>query len=189
MDGDELEGSVTETGIATDALIAALDALDVPFLRGDAQDKTERAMTAEALFVGLAESREARVRSAIIPLLLRHPELAAEARAAAAHLKGEPQETLELFYTAATLLQRKFATRLKRLFGAQPRLPDYFSRDLGIVLSEDVETALTQVADENRIRRRLDLNWVATYERAAETWLKHVELQVERGERRLWQTA
>lgn len=59
-----------------DELVGALDALDVPFLSGGALNDTARALAAgpAVLLQGLAQSEDARVRSALIPLLLRHPE-------------------------------------------------------------------------------------------------------------------
>src|SRR5262245_43754863 len=95
-----------------DELVGALDALDVPFLMNGVQNENALTITPAELLQGLAQSLDARVRSAIIPLLLRHPEFAHEARVAAPRVQGQPQYALECFYTAAMLLQRKYAERL-----------------------------------------------------------------------------
>ena len=163
--------------LTPDELVGALDALDVPFLVGGVQNATASALAPAELFAGLAQSSEARVRSAIIPLLLRHPELADAARTAAARLPDDSRQTLELFYTAALLLQRKYAERLAPLFGAQPVLPDLFSKSLGLRLTQDPAESLQRLAKRHAQLTGLDLNWIATYEHAAERLIKHFENQ------------
>ncbi len=175
-----------QIAILDDELVGALDALDVPFLTGGIQNDPARALSPAALMAGLAQSEDARVRSAIIPLLLRHPELANEARVAAARLDGEARATLQLFYTAALLLQKKYAGRLQNLFGVQGELPDLFSRELSLEVRDDVRQSLVQVGERNAKATGLELNWVGTYEHAARTWLEYLEWQRKRKER-VWQ--
>ncbi len=123
---------------------------------------------------GLAQSSEARIRSALIPLLLRHPELHGYARLAAANLPPA-RHTLGLYYTAAALLQEKYRERLVSLFGAQPRLPDLFSHELDLVLSDNVEESLARLAGRHAQLTRLELNWIATYKHAAERLIDYSE--------------
>ncbi|MBI4673986.1 MAG: hypothetical protein HY741_20255 [Chloroflexi bacterium] len=169
--------SVTE-----DELVGALDALDVPFLTGGAQNASATALTADELLAGLARSSDARVRSALIPLLLRHPEFAPEAKIADKRLNTETiaRSTLECFYTAAVLLQRKYAKRLAQSFGRLPELPDLFSDSLRLELTDDIEISLRKLGERNAELRGLDLNWVGTYEHAARTWLEYMEWRVKR---------
>jgi hypothetical protein len=62
----------------TDAeLVELLNQLDVPFLAGGAPVGRSSSVTPSVLLARLAASPEARLRLAAIPLLLRHPELAA----------------------------------------------------------------------------------------------------------------
>jgi hypothetical protein len=161
--------------LTSDELVGALDALDVPFLVGGIQDEAARALTPAELMEGLAQSPEARVRSALIPLLLRHPEFAEAALLAAGHLQPPARYTLELSYTAALLLQRKYAERLSHLLGVQPDLPDLFSKPLGIELPEDGEVSLQRLGQRHAQLTGLDLNWIATYEHAAKRLIKHFE--------------
>jgi hypothetical protein len=171
----------------TDELVGALDALDVPFLMGGVQNETALTLSPATLFAGLAQAPEARVRSAIIPLLLRHPEFAPVLQLVASTLQGQAQYTLELFYTAAMLLQRKYEARLTRLFGAQPMLPDWFSKELEIDLDEDLEKVLAGLSARHAELRGLQLDWTVTYEHAAQVWLKHMELLAERARTPPWQ--
>jgi len=171
-----------------DELVGALDALDVPFLTGGVQDDVALALTHDALLEGLARSSDARVRSAIIPLLLRHPEFAPSVSSTVRRLDAgaAARATLECFYTAAMLLQKKYVERLARLFGIQPTLADLFSAEMDLELADDMETSLMRLGERNAALRGLELNWVGTYEHAARTWLEYVEWRVKR-EAKIWQ--
>jgi hypothetical protein len=137
----------------------------------------------------LAQSPEARVRSALIPLLLRHPEFGLEARVAASRLEGQAVFTLELFYTAAMLLQKKYAQRLERLLGAQAALPDLFGESLGVELSDDVEDSLARVGQRNAELSGLAMNWTGGYEHAARSWLEYIEWRQELRRQHTWQAS
>ncbi len=178
----------TRTIVTADEILGALDALDVKFLSGGAQTKNANAVTPTELIECLAQASEARMQSALIPLLLRHPEFAQDAYIAATHLEGEPLYTLALFYTAAMLLQKKYAARLERLFGAQITLRDLFSENLEIELGEDLMQALARVGNRHAELRGLNMNWTGGYEHAARTWLEYVELREERKRQHTWRT-
>ena len=68
--------------VTKDELVGALDALDVPYLRGGVRNDVALALAPHELITGFAQSNKARLCYAIIPLLLRHPELAQEAKIA-----------------------------------------------------------------------------------------------------------
>ena len=171
-----------------DQLVGALDLFDVPFLTGGVQDEVAHSLTPAELLQGLAQSSDARVRSAIIPLLLRHPEFAPDAQIAESDLQDIPHINLVCFYTAAILLQKKYPERLAHLFGTQPTLPDLFSDELKIEFSNDAAEALRQLGERNAVLRGLEMNWAGGYEHAARTWLGYVELRAERRKKRAWQT-
>lgn len=158
-----------------DELVGALDALEVPFLMGGIQDKVAQALSPVELLQGLASSSDARVRSAIIPLLLRHPEFADAARVAASLLAGQAQYTLQLFYTAARLLQKQYAERLAGLFGVQRGLPDLFSETLEIELSSEIQESLGRTGERHAELTGLKMNYAGGYEHAARTWLDYLE--------------
>ena len=163
--------------LSPDELISMLDTLDVPFLAGDEQSAAPPSLTPVELLAALAQAREARLRSAIVPMLLRHPEFAPHARTAATRLLGLPRVTLQCFYTAALLLQRKYVARLKQLLGVQPSLPDWFSAGLGISLSEDETPLLGELSERHAALTGLPINWAGTYEHAAERLIKRLENQ------------
>ncbi|MBM3127995.1 MAG: hypothetical protein FJ009_05085 [Chloroflexi bacterium] len=165
--------SLMDKQLAPAELVGALDALDVLFLAGGVGNPQ---VTPVELLQGLACAPEARLRSAIVPLILRHPEFADDARIAAQALSALPLVTCECFYTAALLLQREYRDRLARVLGAQPRLPDWFSAALGIVLSADVSVSLRTLGARHAALTGLTINWVGTYRHAAERLIRHREV-------------
>ena len=111
-------------------LADALNRLDVEFLH-PGQNKSEGVpYTPEALISGLSCSSEARLRLALIPLFLQHPQLASVAPAALDKLPRAAQITLRCYYCAAVFLQQKYRKRLETLFGSQPHLPPLFLKQM-----------------------------------------------------------
>lgn len=155
-------------------LVGALNALDVPFIAGDAPDAH---LSPSQLIQGLARAPEARLRSAIIPLVLRHPEFSSDARVAEQALSDLARVTCECFYTAAVLLQLKYRERLISLFGQQLLLTDWFGATLGIALSPDVDASLRALGERHTALTGLPINWVGTYHHAAERFIRHCEVE------------
>lgn len=155
-------------------LVGALDALDVPYIAGGANGAP---LSPNQLIQALARAPEARLRSAIIPLVLRHPEFATDARAAEQALSDLARVTCSCLYTAAVLLQRKYRARLARALGPQPRLPDWFSADLGVALSADPDLSLRALGERQAALTGLPINWVGTYDHAAERFIRHLEVE------------
>lgn len=155
-------------------LVGALNALDVPFLAGGGPSAY---LSPDELIANLVCAPEARLRAAIIPLMLRHPEFSPDARHADQALSGLARVTCECFYTAAVLLQRKNRARLIRLFGAQSSLPDWFSATLGLTLSEDADASLRGLGARHTALTGLSINWVGTYLHTTERFLRHCEVE------------
>jgi hypothetical protein len=158
-------------------LVAELWARDVRFLMGNKSSVTQLLAPAN-LIAGLAQSTNARVRFSLIPLFLRHPEFATEAKKADELL---PQQTsqyvLRFYYTAAVFLQRKYQKQLLNILGVQPQLPDLFSNVLGVHPEENPDDALEQLAKRHQTLSGQAVNWLGTYQHAADVWLKQMELQ------------
>lgn len=112
-----------------DDLVAALHARNVCYLaptpHGD-----ERILTDDELILGLAQTKDARLRFALAALLLIHPELAERV----AHLaeQGAAQDELRKHYLAAMYLQRMWRTRLRMAFGETALIPERFTDQLNL---------------------------------------------------------
>lgn len=165
---------MSENAFTPAQLVAALDSLGVPFLHG--ASSLETAIEPYALLTVLASSSEARLRLALIPLLLAHPEFSVHVNAALRQLSLEAATTLRCYYMAAHWLQFKHRARIAAYLGAKIHpLPDLFSAELNLPESVDPDAALHALALRQRDLTGLALNWCGTYEHAAQNWLRFLE--------------
>jgi hypothetical protein len=160
--------------LTDDQLVSELWARDVRFLMGE-QTSPEPLLDPAALIQALAQSDDARVRMALIPLFLRHPEFSNEAEKADEWLSQSKQLYLRFYYTAAVLLQRKYRERLGKVFSKQVQLPDLFSEKLGIALGTDPNESLVRLGKHHQGLSGQKINWLETYEHSAERLIKHME--------------
>ena len=158
-----------------DQLVSELWARDVQFLLG--RQISPAPLFAPAKLISLlAQSVNARVRLSLIPLFLRHPEFSAEAEKADRSLSPQSGENvLRFYYSAAVFLQMKYQERLHKIFGEQNQLPDLFSGKLGVLPEKDPSQNLLQLAKRHQILSEHTINWLGTYEHAAERLIKHME--------------
>jgi hypothetical protein len=75
------------------------------------------------------------------------------------------------------LLQRQHARRLQTLGASSLPLPDLFSHQLGLPLVASPKQRLAALAARQSQLSNESLNWLGTYQHAAETFLRHLELQ------------
>jgi hypothetical protein len=161
--------------INEDQLVSELWARDVRFLMGQ-QSSPSPLLTPANLIAVLAQSENARVRLSLIPVFLRHPEFSAEAeKADEALLTGSSQLVLRFYYTAAVILQGKYWERLNNLFSRQTRLPDLFSKKIGVVINQNHDESLSKLSKRHQMLSGHHINWLGTYEHAAERLIKHME--------------
>lgn len=124
-----LKPEVLSPVAATD-LAHALATLDVPFVAGGQHATAVETPQPAVLMASLAASDEARLRLALIPLLLRRPEFARHAAAALRLMPSAAQTCFKCYYTAAVRLQEKHRRRLETALGRVDLLPDLFSAEL-----------------------------------------------------------
>jgi hypothetical protein len=156
-------------------LVGKLDALGVHFLQGGSDPDTTGEIDPVTLLAALAASDEARLRLALIPLLLQHPDFAAHASLAAQRLPTSAQVAFKCYYTAALLLQQKYLPRLETLVGQCDLLPDLFATELGVPALRNPETGLRDLAERQSVLSGKFINWLGTYEHAAQRLLTHLE--------------
>lgn len=156
-------------------LAVALAALDVPFIAGGSHQPVAAFPQPATLLASLAASDEARLRLALIPLLLRHPEYARQATAALRLLPPAAQTCFKCYYTAAMLLQTKHRSRLETLWGRLDLLPDLFSAELGVPQPTDPDDALCILAMRQRALTNRSINWLGTYKHGADRLLQFLE--------------
>jgi len=166
-----------ESALTPSQLVAALDSLGVHFLRGAA----DAAVTVQptALLAALAASSAARLRLALIPLLLAHPEFSVYACTALQQLPPDAAITFRCYYTAAHWLQIKYRARITATLGAIQPLPDSFSTELNLSGTVDPDSALHALAARQQSLSARALNWFGSYEHAAQTWLRLQEREIQ----------
>ena len=159
-------------------IVAELEQLGVTYLsRREAQSATET-RPPEKLLADLSRQPSARVREAIIALLLAHPEYAAAVPVALNQLTPAEQTTLRVFYTAAVLLQQEYAEQLHPYLVArwQP-LPDLFSTELGLPHRGSHRERLTRLDHTHRRLSGAAVNWAGTYENVVRHLVRRWELE------------
>ncbi len=151
-----------------DQLVSELWAWDVRFILGSKPNHSP-SLPPASLIAALAESHEARMQLSLIPLFLRHPEFAVHVTVVAKKINPEHQLILKCFYSAAVWLEQKHLSRKE--------LPDLFSKELRLSPNSNPEENLRALAKCQRELSGSRINWLGTYQHAADIWLKEVELQ------------
>lgn len=123
-----------------DHLVAALHRRGICYL-APSPEGDEPELTDDELLIGLAASKDGRLRFALAGLLLVHPELAEtaacllDARCSPTNGKTPPDwawDELRKQYVAAMYLQRLWRTRLRLHVGDQPLIAERYTNDLGL---------------------------------------------------------
>lgn len=166
---------MTAADLKDEHLVAELDALGVHVLWRLAPVDKAGDMDPTMLLASLAASKEARVRLAIIPLLLHRPDFAVYVRQASESVSDDVQLVLMCYYAAARYLQWKHRSELTRLDGPGTPLPDLFSAELGLKDVTDPDAGLADLARRHATLSGEAINWLGTYRHAAERWLTRLE--------------
>jgi hypothetical protein len=149
-------------------LVAELECLGIRYLSRQTAFRAEQVRLPADLLAGLIRQPSARVREAVIAVLLAHPEYAAAVPDALNRLTPVEQTTLRFFYTASVLLQQQFADELQRfVIDRWQRLPDLFSNDLGLPIEREPREPLIKLGQTHRRRTKAVVNWTGTYENVA----------------------
>ena len=153
----------SETYLEEEHLVAELELLGICYLSRHTSDRAESIRPPDVLLADLVRQPSARVRAAVIAVLLAHPEYADAIPAALERLQPAERLMLQLFYTAASLLQQEYAERL-RPFVAGSRLPNRFAADLGLPSAISPREGLVALGQQHRRQSQVEVNWVGTYE-------------------------
>jgi hypothetical protein len=159
-------------------VVAELAALGVSYLSRQSNSPGDNARPPAQLLADLMQQPNARVREAVIALLLSHPEYAEFVPAALRDLAPGQQLTLKIFYTAAVWLQQEHMQHLMPLVG--PRwhlLPDLFSVEFGLRSGLPPTERLAWLGRMQRRKTGVAANWVGTYENVARKLVRSWEIQ------------
>jgi hypothetical protein len=121
-----------------DELATALDRFGIKHIAPTRPRAAGVPETPRELFHRLALTEDPRLKEASIVLLLTHPNLTADARAAIDSIDGPPRDRAMRRYVAAAALQRMARTRISLTLGPQPEIPSAYLDELGLPpLEED----------------------------------------------------
>jgi hypothetical protein len=166
------------SGISPDpsSLVEQLAALGVHTLR--VREDAARYETPEPsqLIRAVATHPEPRLREALIPLFLRHPEYASLILPIVATLDQANAENLRRLYTAAVFLQRFWRTSLGIYLGETPLLPDHFGALWGLPAADKYfgEAGLRALAALQK--RETGYEWLSAYQTIMDLFLKQLKL-------------
>lgn len=167
----------TKSSLDVATIAASLARLGVPYLQ-TREAAEPLSLSPHSLLAALAQHSDPRVREALIPLFLRHPEYASFVPALVAQLPPEGATVLRHFYTAAVYLQRLWRTTLGIYLGEFPLLPDTFGQAEFNLPAPDVhfgEAGLRELA--KRFEAETGYDWLSVYESAISLFLAQLRLE------------
>jgi hypothetical protein len=161
-----------------DSIVAELEQLDIRYLSRQGSDAGARVRAPAMLLADLMRQPSARVREAVIAVLLAHPAYAQAIPAALAQLSPSEQLALRLFYSAAVLLQRQYADMLRPYVAERWQwLPDLFSQELGVATQGTPQERLSRLGATHRAHTRSAINWAGTYDNVARKLVRRWSLE------------
>lgn len=160
-------------------LIGEMNRLGVHFVVGERIPTTIESLSVIELMAGLAAHKDARIRLALIPVLLQHPEYAAVAPESLALLDDSQKVIFKLYYTAAYLLQIAYDVELHVFTENYQEIQDYYSRDFKVSEEGPVQDRLRKLAKRHKEITKMSINWYGTYHHAAKRVLKRLEKERE----------
>lgn len=159
-------------------LVAELELVGVRYLSRQTPYQANRVRSPARLLADLVQQSSARVRQAVIAVLLSHPEYAETVPTALAQLNPADQQTLKLLYTAACLAQREYADRLRHFVADSWRwLPELFSAELELPLEGTPRERLATLGETHRRLTGSAVNWAGTYTNVVERLLRRWEME------------
>ena len=161
-------------------LVAELELLGVRYLSRQSAYQASRVRPPAILLADLVRQPSARVRAAVIAVLLAHPEYAHAVPMALERLRPVERLTLQSFYAAAMLLQQEHTDRLRPLLGTRWRpLPDLreVTTELDLPREGTPAERLAWLGREHQRRSQKTVNWAGSYEQVARQLIRSWEVQ------------
>jgi hypothetical protein len=168
-----------------DALVGRLRELGLRFLAPSDADANELSgLPAQELIARLVMHRDARLRLALVPVLILHPEWVSEVQSAVQQLSGPMRSQLQVLYTAAVYLQRLWRTRLGFYLGEVEMLPDLYSDVLGLPPAGERhgKTGLHALATWQAGRSPQPFNWLASYNKVIDLLFERLKMEAKHRE-------
>jgi hypothetical protein len=163
---------------AEDRIVAELERLGIRYLSRENGEPQPELRPPATLLADLMRQPSARVREAVIAVLLLHPTYARVVPAALTQLSASEQLALRFYFTASVLLQREYADLLRpNLPEPWQWLPDLFSQELGVPGEGALSARLERLGAAHRARSGSVVNWRGTYENVARKLIRRCQAE------------
>jgi hypothetical protein len=173
-------GGRTDTDLlaAEDQIVAELERLGIRYLSRENGEPLSELRPPATLLADLMRQPSARVREAVIAVLLLHPTYARVVPVALTQLPKSEQLALRFYFTASVLLQREYADLLRpHLPEPWQWLPDLFSQELGVLGEGAPRERLEYLGAAHRARSGSVVNWTGTYENVAHKLIRRCQVE------------
>jgi hypothetical protein len=157
-----MDGALTQRFLKEEQIVAELAFLGVHYLSRNIDVGPVLLHPAHQLIADLIRQPSSRVRTALIALLVLHPDFDQSVPAALASLRASNRITFKCLYTAAVILQRKYWQELQS--NQEGVLFDWFGKELGVMPAAPPEEQLHVLATRHQNLTGSYINWTGTYE-------------------------
>ena len=162
-----------------EALVAQLREQGITYLAPSDATAEGASISAEELINGLMKQPDSRLQLALIPLFIRHPQLANCVPELSQQLDAELSLELQTLYMAAVYLQRHWKSRFRLYLSDMPLLPDLFSQQLGLPSAEEYfgKTGLHDLAEAWRARSPYPFDRLAALNNTIDLFFEQLKLE------------
>ena len=150
-----------------DRLVYELHRREVRYLTGTVDPGDGAPLEDEYLLAGLAIESNARMKWALVALLLQRPQLAGSAAGALELLDAEAKEIFKVYYASACYLQSAYSNELNTYLPNASIIPDLFSVEFDIPPQHSAEIKLKALAQQHERISGQEFNWHAAYHHVA----------------------
>ncbi len=161
-------------------LVAELELLGIRYLSRQTSYSANRVRPVYRLLADLIRQPSSRVRTALIAVLLAHPEFAQEIPLTLELINSSERTIIKLLYTAAVALQKEYALSFQKFLGENWLwLPDWFSGELGLSSSLPPKEVLKILAQKHSQYTKTTLNWEGTYRNVVNHLIHRWEIETQ----------
>ncbi|MEZ4708548.1 MAG: hypothetical protein R3A44_15170 [Caldilineaceae bacterium] len=162
-----------------ETLVAKLREAGVKYLAPSDAVATEEVSSMDAFLVAVINQTDGRLKLALIPLFIRHPELAQNVSYLVEQLPPDAVLDLQTYYMAAVYLQRHWKSLLRLYLGNTTLLPDLFSQTLGLSPADEYfgKTGLYELADAWKARSSYPFNRLASLNQTMDLFFEQLKIE------------
>ncbi len=162
-----------------ETLVAKLREEGIHYLAPSDAVATEPIGSDGALLLALLEQPDTRLQLALIPLLIRRPDLASCVLLLVNQIDQQLTIELQTLYMAAVYLQRLWQTRLSFYLDTTNLLPDLFSQQLGLPSAEERfgKNGLYDLADAWRARSPYPFDRLASLKNTMDLFFEQLKIE------------